>query len=696
MAYCRTITIGPLADLDEDLENFPLRIALEDASLRSESEGGRIASPDGGDIHFTSVDGKELAFELLKYDAVSGGLEAWVGIPRLERACDTEIVLRYGSADRAGRGAGSVWDRNHRLVRHPNTSSGDHESIPHTEELDISEAITVEAWFHSDQSRSDAFQTLVSKWSLRANMDAFESYDGGETDGLNTKGFFGSVCDGRYVYFVPQFNGDERHAQALRYDGHGDFEDPKSWSAYDAGNTSGLISKGYYGAVHAGDYIYYVPRRDDVGYHTRLLRYDRRRDFRDAGAWVAYDTGYDISCQSGAYDGRFIYLSPGYEGDPSRNSGKVVRYDTEGEFTDPSSYAMYDAGETAGLGSRCYDGACFDGRYVYFAPLAAGENEGIALRLDTEGDFSSPASWSAMDGKGVGLGTCVGAVYDGRFIYYVPYARSMAVRYDTYGSFDDPESWEAYNAAGTTGMNTKGYDGGCFDGRYIYYVPFHEGENSRDGFHCRLLRYDTMKGFDDPSAWDAADGGVYTYPPNPGGFNGGAFDGRFVYFAPWREDPDDSDTRQFTPHGKVLRYDTTDADAAFMLKYAECGHNGGLCASLPGPTFSINTSAGVRNVRANRCLEPGWHHVAGVFDGSRLGLYVDGVSVGETEATGPIRTGQADVGIGRIASGGAQFSGHIAHVRISDVARSPGWIRATAESLKDPEGFVRVEEEQAA
>ncbi|MDP6087971.1 MAG: hypothetical protein QGF68_18295, partial [Nitrospinota bacterium] len=161
----------------------------------------------------------------------------------------------------------------------------------------------------------------------------------------------------------------------------------------------------------------------------------------------------------------------------------------------PKEIAFFHATEA---GVHRFD---FDGRYVYFAPLAAGDNEGIALRLDTKGDFFSPGSWTALDGKGVGLGTCVGAVCDGRFIYYVPYARSVAVRYDTFGAFEDPESWEAYNAAGTTGMNTRGYDGGCYDGRYIYYVPFHEGENSRDGFHCRLLRYDTMKGFGDPSAW---------------------------------------------------------------------------------------------------------------------------------------------------------------------------------------------------
>jgi hypothetical protein len=166
-----------------------------------------------------------------------------------------------------------------------------------------------------------------------------------------------------------------------------------------------------------------------------------------------------------------------------------------------------------------------------------------------------------------------------------------------------------------------------------------------------------------------------------------------VYFAPWREDPDENDAREYTPHGKVLRYDTA-GDASFMLKYVECGHNGGLCASLPGPTFTINTQSGTRSVRANRTLPPGRHHLSGVYDGERATLFIDGTPVASTEASGPIRSSQTPIEIGHLAGGGAPFQGEIEEVRISSTARSDQWIDVTYQNLANPTEFVRMGPEE--
>ncbi len=541
------------------------------------------------------------------------------------------------------------------------------------------EALTVEAWIETPGGRSDAHQVLVSDWSLRGDLTAFESFDAGATDGLNPKGFFGSVCDGRYVYFAPQLNDDGRHGQVLRYDSHGGFEDPASWAAYDAGETSGLNTKGYYGAVHAGRHVYFVHRTDEKSHHSRILRYDRRGDFKDPANWSAYDIGNPVSYQSGAFDGRYIYLSPGYESDGS-GTGRAVRCDTQGGFDDPASYVTYDAGKTSGLDSTNYDGAVFDGRYIYYVPL---NGRGVVLRCDTRGDFTSKDSWAALDVSSLGMQMCVGAVFDGRYVYYVQYAHDVAVRYDTQGEFGDQASWEAHDAADTSGLKTKGYDGAAFDGRYVYYIPFYEGDAPKIGFHCRVLRYDTLQGFGDPSAWAAADGGDHTDPPNPGGFNGGAFDGRFVYFTPWREDPSEGDDRPFTPHGKVMRYDTAADGSAFILKYEECGHNGGLTASLPGPTFTVSTDTGTYSVRSNRSLAQGRHHVVGVYDGQHIVLYLDGEAVGQEEANGLLSQGSGNLGIGRLAEGGGRFRGQVTHIGLSNVARPEDSIRSGYEAGRD-------------
>lgn len=364
-----------------------------------------------------------------------------------------------------------------------------------------------------------------------------------------------------------------------------------------------MNTKGYYGAVCDGRYVYFVPRFDGVHHHSRVLRYNTQGAFKSAESWCAFDAGNPVSYQNAAFDGRYIYFAPGYEtgkgtheppGKPSAlvdvrgPSGKVLRYDTHGALTDPGSYTTYDAGNTSGLDAKCYDGTVFDGRYVYF-------------------------------------------------------------------------------------------------------LPFWEGEDPTRSFHARVLRYDTQKDFTDRVAWEAADG-AHTVPPNPGGFNGGAFDGRYVYFSPWREDAEGG----IAPHGKVLRYDTSGPDASFILKYADCGHNGGLCAALPGPVFSINTATGILDVCANKPLEPGWHHIAGIYDGTRLTLFVDGVPVNQAEGTGPIQVGQADVAIGHISGGGGPFKGTISEVRISDLARSADWIRTTYENLKAPQEFVHMGEEESA
>ena len=68
----------------------------------------------------------------------------------------------------------------------------------------------------------------------------------------------------------------------------------------------------------------------------------------------------------------------------------------------------------------------------------------------------------------LGAKKCVGAVYDGRYVYFVPYADTHVIaRYDTKGEFRRNESWQVYEAGETGGLETIGYDGGVFDGRYV-------------------------------------------------------------------------------------------------------------------------------------------------------------------------------------------------------------------------------------
>jgi len=301
------------------------------------------------------------------------------------------------------------------------------------------------------------------------------------------------------------------------------------------------------------------------------------------------------------------------------------------------------------------------------------------LRFDTQRDFSDQRSWTAFDANPLGLKLCVGGVFDGRHLYFVPYGVSeTAVRFDTQREFTDSASYETYSIEKTLGPKVKGYDGAFFDGKYVYFIPYYDG---RPYFHGQTLRFDTAAGkFDDPKCWDSFDA-TTTDGLQTKGFNGGATDGRYLYYAAWM------DGSQFPAriigNGRILRYDTlnSDAGASFSLRYVDLGHNGGLCAALPGARFLVNTDRGVISISANRMPSPGKHSIAGVYDGRSIKLYIDGDLVNEQPATGRIHASAADLCIGRIQDGLGEFRGSIQRLRISDVARSGEWIRASAREV---------------
>ncbi|MBS3108624.1 LamG domain-containing protein [Candidatus Woesearchaeota archaeon] len=56
------------------------------------------------------------------------------------------------------------------------------------------------------------------------------------------------------------------------------------------------------------------------------------------------------------------------------------------------------------------------------------------------------------------------------------------MKYDTQSDFASSSSWSSFNASSTGGLDTVGYAGGVFDGRYVYFVP---------SFNGNMLRYDT-------------------------------------------------------------------------------------------------------------------------------------------------------------------------------------------------------------
>jgi hypothetical protein len=241
--------------------------------------------------------------------------------------------------------------------------------------------------------------------------------------------------------------------------------------------------------------------------------------------WSIYSTGVNPpSFQGGTYDGRYVYFSPtGYP---------VERYDTHGSFTAAGSWSAYDPTLVIDGGSNSFRGAAFDGHYVYMIPSSTSTN--LVFRCDSTGTFDSQSSWQSFDISSAfpTTGGFAGSTFDGRYLYLVPTVNGVTARFDTQGAFSTPASWSIFDLQ-TVNAELVGLSGGIFDGRYVYYVPDINFMGSDGGTVAAgvMVRYDTMAPFATGTSWSAFD--VTSINSEAGGFIGGAFDGRYIYLAPY-------------------------------------------------------------------------------------------------------------------------------------------------------------------
>jgi hypothetical protein len=214
------------------------------------------------------------------------------------------------------------------------------------------------------------------------------------------------------------------------------------------------------------------------------------------------------------------------------NHGEVLRYDTTDNFQSGNAWSTFDPGAN-GVGNDPdgYVMGVFDGRYIYFAPYHNGnEHHGEVLRYDITFNFESAESWSTFDPGANGVGNDPdgywGVELVGKYIYFAPYHNgneyhSEVLRYDTTSEFRSAESWSTFDAgANGVGNDPVGYRGEISDGRYLYFTPLYNGSFS----HGEVLRYDTTSNFESPNAWSTFDAGANGVGNDPVGHAGGIFE----------------------------------------------------------------------------------------------------------------------------------------------------------------------------
>lgn len=156
--------------------------------------------------------------------------------------------------------------------------------------------------------------------------------------------------------------------------------------------------------------------------------------------------------------------------------------------------------------------------------------------------FFEREAWRAFDLEQLGPGVAgyAESLFDGRYIYYGPErnydangrsadAHANFLRYDTTRPFEERAAWQIFNAAKVAGVE-GGSVGMAFDGRFVYFAPFRSGKTGEYNLFSVALRYDTQQPFENEAGWTPFD--MRMLHPSCGGFVGAEFDGRYFYCCP--------------------------------------------------------------------------------------------------------------------------------------------------------------------
>jgi hypothetical protein len=304
-------------------------------------------------------------------------------------------------------------------------------------------------------------------------------------------------------------------------------DDATKWSTFDLAAHVDVRAVGFIGGAFDGRFVHFVPNNVNKFPSGFAVAYDTTAAFATASSWTTFDVALAdarlIGMKGAAFDGRYVYEAPYYD---TALDGVVARYDTEAPLTATSSWSAFDAA-TVNPAAQGFESAVFDGRFVYFVPYKnAGGLDGVVTRFDTLGAFSSAQSWSTFDATAIDAHALAfhGAIFDGRYVYFAPNLYGFVLRYDTTSPFATAASWSTFDMT-TVRAGTAGMWGGVFDGRYVYFTPNNDG-----AVFGVVARYDTEGAFDAKASWSTFD--LATKDAGAKGFRGGAFDGRFVYFVP--------------------------------------------------------------------------------------------------------------------------------------------------------------------
>lgn len=259
--------------------------------------------------------------------------------------------------------------------------------------------------------------------TLAAFYDTQKNFDAGFS--LKTppiSGEIGATFDGRFLYYAPHYFGMAYHGTALRYALDAG-ADASPWSTFDIPSKIGMGATGFFGSVFDGRFIYYAPYISPF-----VVRYNTSMAFGDPMAWQGFDLRTlrtdAINYTTAAFDGQYVYLIP--RGGMTLH-GLVARFDTGRPIDDKNAWQIFDMTQISPA-AKGYSSAAFDGRYLYFVPASTGlviRYDTTAAFGALQSWTAFDVSTKAAAARGFN-----GAVFDGQFVYLVPHSGSIVARFD--------------------------------------------------------------------------------------------------------------------------------------------------------------------------------------------------------------------------------------------------------------------------
>ncbi|MEQ8628639.1 DUF2341 domain-containing protein [Ekhidna sp.] len=112
------IDVGQVSG-SSNLTNFPMLFSSTDPDLRTTTNNGQVTSTSGYDIKFTDASGTELDHEIESYTEGTGNFIAWVRVPTVSATENTVLYMHYGNSSVVtDPSVTSTWDSNYKAIWH--------------------------------------------------------------------------------------------------------------------------------------------------------------------------------------------------------------------------------------------------------------------------------------------------------------------------------------------------------------------------------------------------------------------------------------------------------------------------------------------------------------------------------------------------------------------------------------------------